>query len=203
MVQLKLNRQNNFMISNDEFAGLSDEEVLTLLNKGVEKAFDCLYRRYRTKLVSAAFNRIKSKEQAEELVQDVFIHIWQKRNSLAIHHTFSAYAFTAVKYKVLDYISSLKIKDRYIQEMLKFSDEAANVTELEIEFNELDYHLNKSMNDLPEKCREVFMLSRFENYTVNQIAEKLNVSPDTAKYHISHALKKLRESLHRLYFLLL
>ena len=188
---------------NDEFAGLSDEKVLLLLKEGNERAFDWLYLRYRNKLVFMANTRIRSKEQAEELVQDVFVNLWQKRNTLIIHHTFSAYVFTAIKYKILDYISSLKIKDRYVQEMSKFSNHALNVTELEIDFNELDYHLNKSMNDLPEKCREVFRLSRFENYTVNEIAEKLNVTPDTAKYHIAHALKKLRESLRHLYLIFL
>jgi RNA polymerase sigma factor (sigma-70 family) len=63
----------------------------------------------------------------------------------------------------------------------------------------LDYHLNKSIETLPEKCREVFRLSRFEDYSVREIAEKLNISPDTAKYHIAQALKKLRVNLKHIY----
>ena len=190
------------MALDDMFAGLPDEKVLMLLKEGHENAFDCLYIRYRNKLVSIANSRIRSREQAEEIVQDVFVDIWQKRETLTIHYTFYAYVFAAVKYKILDYISRLKVKDRYLEEMGKFSEAALNVTELQVDFNELDYHLNRSIGDLPEKCREVFKLSRFENYTVNEIAEKLNVSPDTAKYHIAHALKKLRASLRHLYFVL-
>jgi RNA polymerase sigma-70 factor (family 1) len=191
------------MTQDDKFAGLSDEKVLALLKEGQERAFDCLYIRYRNKLVGVAFARTRSKEQAEEIVQDVFVDLWQKRETLVIHHTFSAYVFTAVKYKVLDHIARLKVKDRYVQEMEKFSAAALNVTELQIDFNELDYHLNKSINDLPEKCREVFRMSRFEHYTVNEIAARLNVSPDTAKYHIAHALKTLRQNLRHLYVLCL
>jgi len=186
----------------DSFAGLSDEHVIALLKEGDEKAFDCLYKRYRNKLVAIAYHRIKSKETAEELVQDVFVNIWQKRFTLAIHHTFFSYVYTAVKYKVFDHISSLKVKDRYVEEMSRFSEKALNVTELEIEFNELDYHLNKSISDLPEKCKEAFRLSRFENYSIKEIAEELKISPDTAKYHIAHALKKLRERLRQLYILM-
>lgn len=189
------------MAQDDKFAGQTDEKVLALLKEGQESAFDCLYMRYRNKLVSAAYARVKSKEQAEEIVQDVFVDLWQKRTTLVIHHTFSAYVFTAVKYKVLDHIARLRVKDRYVQELEKFSEAALNVTELEVDFNELDYHLNKSINSLPEKCREVFRMSRFEHYTVNEIADKLNVSPDTAKYHIAHALKTLRQSLRHLYLL--
>lgn len=194
---------DRMMTLRDEFLGLSDEKVLILLREGNEKAFDCLYRRYRDKLVSIANRRIRSKELAEELVQDVFVNVWQKRESIHLRHTFFAYIYTAVKYKILDHISSLKVKERYIDEMGKFLDASLNVTELEIDFNELDYHLNKNISDLPEKCQEAFRLSRFESYSIKEIAEKLDISQDTAKYHIAQALKKLRKGLKELYLLFL
>lgn len=187
------------MISATGYIDLSDEQLLTLLKNDQEEAFDHLYFRYRNKLVIVAYNRLKSKEVAEEVVQDVFADLWQKRHTLQIRSSLSAYLFTAIKYSVLDHIRSLKTRDRFVTEMLKASGDASPSAEQGMDFHELDFHLNKSIEALPEKCREVFTLSRFENYSVREIAEKLNISPETAKYHIAHALKTLRVSLKHIY----
>ncbi len=187
------------MITIAGYGNLTDEELLALLKNGHEEAFDFLYSRYRSKLIAIAYNRLKSKEAAEELVQDVFADIWQKRFSLQLRNNLSSYLCTAIKYAVLDYIRAQKTKDKYVAEMIKTSDGASPSIEEGLYVDELDYHLNKSINALPEKCREVFILSRFEDYSVREIAEKLNISPDTAKYHIAHALKKLRINLKHIY----
>lgn len=190
------------MALHKDYSELSDEELLDLLKRGQEAAFDCLYMRYRNKLIHIARNRIQSRTAAEEIVQDVFADLWQKRDSLTLTKTFSAYIYTSVKYEVLDHIRSLKVKQSYLEQMAMFETPVSDDTRQQIEANELDYHLNRQINALPDKCREVFKLSRFENYTVQEIAEKLNISPDTAKYHISHALKELRVSLRDIYLTL-
>jgi RNA polymerase sigma-70 factor (ECF subfamily) len=187
------------MISAAGYGDQADEKLLTLLKDGHEEAFDCLYYRYRNKLFSIAYNRLKSKEIAEELVQDVFADIWQKRSSLHLRNNLSSYLCTAIKYAVLDHIRAQKTKDKYVAEMLKSSENASPSLEQNLYVDELDYHLNKSIDALPEKCREVFTLSRYENYSVREIAEKLDISPETAKYHIAHALKKLRVNLKHIY----
>jgi RNA polymerase sigma-70 factor (ECF subfamily) len=187
------------MTSATGYNDLSDEKLLALLKDGQEEAFDHLYFRYRNKLTAVAYNRLKSKETAEEIVQDVFADIWQKRQTLQIRSNLSAYLCTAIKYAVLDYIRSQSTKDSYVAEMMKVSESAASSVEHAVEYNELDFHLNKSIDALPEKCREVFTLSRYENYSVREIAEKLDISPETAKYHIAHALKTLRLSLKHIY----
>jgi RNA polymerase sigma-70 factor (family 1) len=184
-----------------DYSELTDVALLALLKQGRERAFDCLYIRYRAKLIAAAYNRVQSRDVAEELVQEVFADLWHKRTSLVITRTFSAYLFTAVKYEVLDHIRSLKVKNSYLEQLARFEDRVTDITREQLDAEELDYHLNKSINALPDKCREVFKLSRFENYSVQEIADKLNISPDTAKYHISHALKELRISLKDLYIL--
>jgi RNA polymerase sigma-70 factor (family 1) len=188
-----------FMASATGYNDLSDEKLLALLKDGREEAFDHLYFRYRNKLLSIAYNRMQSKEAAEELVQDVFADIWQKRQTLQIRHNLSSYLCTAIKYAVLDHIRSQKTKDSYVAEMMKAGENTSPSAEQAMDFSELDFHLNKSIDALPEKCREVFTLSRFENYSVREIAEKLNISPETAKYHIAHALKTLRVSLKHVY----
>src|SRR6185436_6170324 len=97
-----------------------------------------------------------------------------------------------------------KVKDRYVSEMLLTAPaNESNPTEQQTELEELDYHLNKNIEDLPEKSRAVFKLSRFENYSVNEIATELNISPNTVKYHITYALKTLRLNLRHLCMLIL
>ncbi|WP_236676127.1 sigma factor [Chryseolinea lacunae] len=91
------------MISETGYTDLSDERLLALLKDGHEEAFDHLYFRYRNKLLSVAYNRLKSKETAEEIVQDVFADIWQKRETLHVRNNVSSYLCTAIKYAVLDY----------------------------------------------------------------------------------------------------
>jgi RNA polymerase sigma-70 factor (ECF subfamily) len=180
----------------NDLAAYSDEQLVTLLTQGEEHAFDCLYVRYRDQLTTIVFNRLRSREVAEELVQEVFADIWQKRSTLSIRNSFAAYVFTAAKYSVLDYIRSQKVKDRYVSEMLlTVGANEINLTEQQTELDELDHHLNKNIEELPEKCRIVFKLSRFENYSVNEIAIELNISPNTVKYHIAYALKALRLNL--------
>jgi RNA polymerase sigma-70 factor (ECF subfamily) len=189
------------MALHQDYGELTDEDLLDLLKQGQEGAFDCLYIRYRNKLIAAAYNRIQSRAVAEELVQEVFTDLWHKRFNLVITRNVSSYLFTAVKYEVLDHIRSLKVKHGYLQQLARFEDWITDMTREQLDAEELDYHLNKSINALPDKCREVFKLSRFEHYTIQEIADKLNISPDTAKYHISHALKELRISLKDLYIL--
>ena len=187
------------MTSATGYNDLSDEKLLALLKDGHEEAFDQLYFRYRNKLLSVAYNRLKSKEIAEEIVQDIFADIWQKRQTLQIRNNLSSYLCTAIKYAVLDYIRSQDTKDAYVAEMMKVAESAESPIEQGVEFSELDFHVNKSIDALPEKCREVFTMSRYENYSVREIAEKLNISPETAKYHIAHALKTLRLNLKHIY----
>ena len=181
----------------------ADEELLARLKNGHEDAFDCLYYRYRNKLFTIAYNRLRSKEVCEELVQDLFADLWQKHADLQITNNLSSYLCTAVKYSVLDHIRGQKIRGRYVSEILASATRSLSTTEDALENEELKFHLTKSIQALPEKCREVFVMSRFEDHSVQEIAEKLNISPDTAKYHISTALKKLRLNLKHLYILFL
>lgn len=186
-------------MSDVEFSDRTDEELLILLKAGHENAFDCLYYRYRNKLFNIAYSRLRSKEICEELVQDIFSDLWQKNGDLQIRSNLSSYLCTCVKYSVLDHIRAQKSKDRYISEMLISAARFSVSTETALQNEELKYHLNKSIDALPEKCREVFILSRFEDNSIREIAEKLSISPDTAKYHISTALKKLRLNLKHFY----
>ncbi|RZJ79650.1 MAG: RNA polymerase sigma-70 factor [Flavobacterium sp.] len=175
----------------------TDEELVVLLKQGKDRAFDELYFRYRDLLVRFVYQRMKSIPVSEEIVQEVFTNIWERRKDLNIQK-FSAYIYTSVRYTTLDYIKSNTITDQYIKEVIdrNLSDSLDhNATEESIYHDELQEALDKATALLPKKSKEVFILSRFKQYTNKEIAEELNVSHETVKYHISYALKFMRTYL--------
>jgi len=175
----------------------SDEELVALLKQGKDRAFDELYFRYRDLLVRFVYQRMKSIPVSEEIVQEVFTNIWERRKDLTIQK-FSAYVYTSVRYTTLDYIKSSTITDQYIKEVIdrSLSDSLDhNATEEAIYHDELQNALDKATSLLPKKSKEVFILSRFKQYTNKEIAEELNVSHETVKYHIAYALKFMRTYL--------
>lgn len=177
---------------------LTDEILLELLKQGKDKAFDELYFRYRDSLVRFVYVRMKSVAISEEIVQEVFTSIWERRKTLVIQKTFAAYIYTSVRYMTLDYIKSHTVTDQYIQEVLDkntVSYTSHNATEDSIYYKELQKAVDEAAMLLPKKSKEVFILSRVKQYTNKEIADELNVSIDTVKYHITYALKFMRTYL--------
>lgn len=176
----------------------TDEELVELLRQGKDKAFDELYFRYRDVLVRFVYMRMKSVPISEEIVQEVFTTIWERRKTLVIQKKFSAYIYTSVRYMTLDYIKSHTITDQYIREVVdRSTDEysSTSATEEAIYYEELQDAVEKATLLLPKKAKEVFILSRIKQYTNKEIAEELNVSNETVKYHIAYALKFMRNYL--------
>ncbi|MBE0392700.1 RNA polymerase sigma-70 factor [Flavobacterium sp. PL002] len=175
----------------------TDEELVDLLQQGKDKAFDELYFRYRDLLVRFVYVRMKSIPIAEEIVQEVFTTIWERRKVLVIQKKFSAYIYTSVRYVTLDYIKAHTITDQYIREVAgnNIVTSNSNNTIESIYHDELQEAVDKATSLLPKKAKEVFVLSRFKQYTNKEIAEELNISLETVKYHISYALKFMRSYL--------
>ncbi|MET0945393.1 MAG: RNA polymerase sigma-70 factor [Flavobacterium sp.] len=176
----------------------TDEELVELLRQGKDKAFDELYFRYRDVLVRFVYMRMKSVPVSEEIVQEVFTTIWERRKTLVIQKNFSAYIYTSVRYMTLDYIKSHTITDQYIKEVVERSNNeysSTSTTEASIYYEELQEAVDKATSLLPKKSKEVFILSRIKHYTNKEIAQELNVSHETVKYHIAYALKFMRNYL--------
>lgn len=176
----------------------TDEDLVELLKSGKDKAFDELYFRYRDILVRFVYLRMKSTAISEEIVQEVFTSIWERRKTILIQKSFAAYIYTSVRYMTLDYIKSHSITDQYIQEVLDkntVSYSSHNATEDFIYYEELQKAVDKATMLLPKKSKEVFILSRIKHYTNKEIADELNVSIETVKYHITYALKFMRTYL--------
>ena len=172
-----------------------DLYLLDKIKRGDEKAFEKLYHTYWQPLLSAAIHRLGSREIACEIIQDVFASLWQRRQELRITTGFAAYLHTALKYKVLDHIRSQKVRDRYVSEIKRVVVPFHNTTAETIAYQETNNALHRKISQLPEKCRLIFNLSRFEHLSTREIADRLHISPKTVENQIGKALRLLRLSM--------
>jgi RNA polymerase sigma-70 factor (ECF subfamily) len=150
--------------------------------------------RYADPLLHLAFRKTNSKEAAEDIVQITFLKLWALRDKLKIKHSLKAYLYTSTKNNVISYylrqLSKKTITLDSVQEELPPQD----TTQQDIDyFNTLELY-NGTLQELPDKCREVFVLSR-KGFSLKEIAEIKNISPKTAEVHIGKALRYLRKKL--------
>ncbi|MBD2700073.1 RNA polymerase sigma-70 factor [Spirosoma sp. BT702] len=173
---------------------LPDEILLIRLRTGDEAAFREIYLRYWKKLYATARRKIESQDAVEELLQELFLKLWERRNELRIERL-DAYLFTAIRYAIINHIKSTLIHEKYTEYAYAHLPEASSSTDEQMELDELMAVVEKQLNDLPEKTREIFKLNRLECQSVKQISSNLNVPERTVEYHLSHAVKTLRTYL--------
>ncbi len=171
-----------------------DNEILTeQLRNGDVRAYSAIYDRFWMKLYALAYNQIGTREEAEDLVHNLFENLWKKRAEANIRNL-STYLVVSVKYLSIAYIKS-QISLRKFQEYLIFQEIAKSSTEEIINYNDLQKAVEEAMKKLPEKTAHVFKMSRFENKTVRDIAENLGLTEKAVEYHITKSLKVLKEHL--------
>lgn len=156
--------------------------------------FEALYRRYWRPLYEYAYVKTHDGDVAEEIVQDLFVTLWEKRDSLAIGNL-QHYLFAAVRNRVITHY-----KRAVFAELDSVADPAA--PEYATFLDELETALHEAVAQLPDKTREIFVLNRFESQTIQQIARQLRLPERTVEYHITQALRRLKTLL-RDYFALL
>jgi len=169
----------------------TDEDLVLLLKQGQVDAFDVIYNRYWDKLFNAAYNRLNYTEVCEEIVQEIFIKLWEKRSVLTLTSGLKNYLFTAVKYNVIDYYRKQLLQNSFISAN-KNRSEQDNTTEDNIFVNDLKMHLENLINALPGKCKNVYELSRLEHKSNKEIAVLLNISEKTVEGHLTKALQHIR-----------
>ena len=172
----------------------TDEELLTLLVKDGELAIDLIFRKYYTFLCKSVYRIINDTQITEDLAQEVFYELWRKRDQLNITTSLKAYLKRAALNKALNYIRDQKIDFRNAPEKEILESKADTVVEVMAAID-LQQEIDAAIDSLPEKCRLVFVLSRFEEMSYRQIAEQLDISIKTVENQISKALKSLRTSL--------
>ncbi|MES2517726.1 MAG: RNA polymerase sigma-70 factor [Bacteroidota bacterium] len=171
----------------------TDQQILEYLAKSDVRAFDFLYQKYFSKLYGAVYKRLQNRELTEEVVQELFISLWERRTVLAISTTIEAYLFSSVKYLVIAQYKKNNLFEQYSASLNPDSDND-NFTEQAVAFDELNEAYQKSLLMLPERCREVFLLKR-SGLSQKEISEKLDISEKTVENQMTKALKILREAL--------
>jgi RNA polymerase sigma-70 factor (ECF subfamily) len=177
-----------------EYIQFSDKVLLQLLSTSDEQAFRVIYERYWRELYLSVYQRIKISEVAEEIVQDVFVSLWQKREQSKIEQL-RAYLFTAVKYRLIKYIEANVVRQKYVDHTKRQLVEEDYSGEQAFSLHELMKAIEDVIHKMPAKTERVFRLSRFEQCSVREIALSLNLTEKAVEYHITKSLKLLRTSL--------
>lgn len=179
-----------------------DKQLLRLLQQGDEAAFTGIYDLYWKPLFTVAANKLSSLSEAEELVQDIFLDLWHRRETLSITSSFSAYLSVAVRYKVIDRLARRARQQRYQTYAIHHAPLLDNSTEETIRLQELERRMQDAVAALPEKCRLVFALSREQGFSQKEIALRLGIAVKTVEAHLTKAIRILRMTLGSLFVLL-
>ncbi|WP_160143770.1 RNA polymerase sigma-70 factor [Chryseolinea soli] len=177
------------------YSTYDDLKLVQLLREHDDKhAFAELFNRYWKKLLVQAKIRLGSEVEAEEIVQDVFMNLWRRRNTLILRHSFHTYIASCVKYEILAKLAQFA-KDRMFVDSDDATSLEVNTTAEWIDYNGALSAIEDTIKSLPEKCQLVFRMSREEGYSQKEIADKLDISPKTVEAHITKALRAIRYSI--------
>jgi len=173
---------------------LTDREILDRLRQGDTAAFDAIFRTWYGPLVGTAERMLRDRAVAEELVQDVMLELWRRRETLAADGSAQAYLFQATRNRVLNHLRHIKIEQRSEPDIRGESSSTPQADAGVVE-EELDVAVQSAVQSLPDRCREVFELSRVHGLKYAEIARTLGISVKTVEAQMGKALRTLRERL--------
>lgn len=172
----------------------NDKHLFQQIKKGDKKSFEKLFKTYYAPLCLFARQYILDPDDSEEAVQSFFLKLWDDRKKIAITTSVKSYLFGSVKNRCLNYIKHQKIKQAHQSEVIKSAKIESNSSSFLLEVD-LMKKIEASINSLPPKRREIFILSKEHGLKYREIAEKLGISIKTVETQMGHALKDLREQL--------
>ena len=172
-----------------------DVILIDRLRNGDETALTELYNKFWQSLFMSSYNVLKDRELCEDIIQDIFMNIWHNREKLEIHISLKGYMYACARYQVFNHIR--RNKDKIHVELFDDLEKRFQYTtpETQLMHDELVYHINSIVENLPEKCQLVYKLSREEQLSHKEIAERLNISTKTVENHITKALHTIRLSM--------
>lgn len=171
-----------------------DKEVIEQFRSGNEAAFEQVFHAYYRALAAYAGTILKNSDDAEDMVQQVFISIWEKRAGMEIHTSLRALLYRAVHNACLNRIKQQQVRSDYAREAVQLHRETL-ATEDRLQQKELQRKIEDALNQLPEQCARIFKMSRFEQLKYQEIAERLELSVKTVENQMGKALKLMREQL--------
>lgn len=165
------------------------------LVQGNELAFEKIFKIYYKPLCHYAYSFLNDGAEAEEVVQNTFVKIWERRTTIQVQTSVKAYLYSMVRNSCLNVIKHEKVKQEYAQDHQYVSEKARLVVEEKMISNDLESKIYEAMRALPEQCRLVFQLSRFEELKYQEIADQLEISVKTVENQMGKALKTMRVHL--------
>lgn len=174
----------------------TDEDLLRQITAGDRHAFSTLYSRYWDELFTSAARVLRGTEEAEDVIQDVFLSLWKRREELKITGSVAGYLHTSVRYKAIHYIEKNITRRDYLTLLTNTAVETLPPdSELQLQFKELQKLISEAVAAMPPKMQQVYKLSRQQYLSHHEIAEKLGISDETVKKHIQHALAIIKATL--------
>lgn len=173
----------------------SDNELVTLLKAGNEAAFAEIYSRYWEKMVSYAVRLTKSQEESADITQEIFVSLWNRRTEVVIKGTLASYLIKSTRNLSLRYLERNVAGEGFFEELNEYIIDKSQNIENGISLRDLQASIDLSISKLPKKMREIYILSRDEQLSYREIAQKLGIAEGTVKKQISNALKAISESL--------
>jgi len=174
------------------YSKFTDNELASLIKENDQVAYTEIFLRYSKLLVAHAYRLLGDQDEANDVVQDVFLKLWQNRENLVLNTSLSSYLYIAIRNRVFNHISHQKIVAKYADSILNFMEAGHAVTDELIRAKELAIIIEQEIAALPPKMREVFLLNKREELSYKEIALKLDITDKTAKQQVYNALKNLR-----------
>ncbi len=165
-------------------------DIAKIKNGDIE-FFEQLFKRYYDPLMHFAYRYVRDKQIAEDIIQDIFVYLWNKRDKLDFGINIKTYLYSAVKNRSLKYLKRKSVEIKYRPLEIILAKDADNPESIMIN-DELKEALTSAINELPDKRREIFCMNRFDHLTYTQIASILNISIKTVETQMARALKFLR-----------
>lgn len=180
---------------------MNENELIKQLQVGDEAAFEFIFRQHFTGLCLFAEHFLKDTHAAEEIVEDFFCHLWETGKYVSIETSLRGFLYKSVYNQCLKYIRHKKVEQKYTEEQYYFNDReilegaSSDYPSVNLAIKELESKITQVIEALPDQCRKIFCMNRYENLTYQEIANHLHISVNTVKTQMGRALQKLRTEL--------
>jgi RNA polymerase sigma-70 factor (family 1) len=178
-----------------KYLGFTDRELIESIREGDQGAYTEIFSRYNKLLYSHTYNKLRNREEAKDIVQDIFYSLWANRGKSLPDNNLIGYLFMATRYKIADLLSRQQVKDKYIVSLQQYINLAPEYSDHLVRRNQLSDIIEEEISALPPRMQEILRLSRFEHLSHKEIAERLNITEATSKDQVKKALRILRKRL--------
>jgi len=174
---------------------ISDDQLIILLKKDDRQAFTEIYNRYAKSLTGFAASKLYNLDDARDILHDMFVKLWENREQINIESNLQSYLFSIIRHRIIDKIRKNITREEYALITQSLTVVYHEAVDKQIEAKELQQAIEKSLDQMSPRVKEVYKLSREQGLSNHEIAEKLNLSEQTVKNQLSSALKHLRKTL--------